>query len=125
TVTLSAAPEDHHRVRIEVADSGIGIEGKSIEKLFIPFERLGAAEVEGSGLGLALSKAIVEGMGGRIGVRSTDGEGSIFWVQVEGAEAPAPGELLAAASGTLAPRQYTAVRRLLYVEDTLTNIRYV
>jgi signal transduction histidine kinase/ActR/RegA family two-component response regulator len=124
-VKLTASGDDDAGVRIEVADTGIGIEARSIDKLFTPFERLGGAEVEGSGLGLALSKAIVEGMGGRIGVRSSLGEGSTFWIEIDGVDKPSAAEPLPAESGALAAREYSRVRRLLYVEDTLTNVRYV
>jgi PAS domain S-box-containing protein len=123
-VTVSVRAEDS-TARIEVADTGLGIEEHSIQKLFTPFERLRASEVEGTGLGLALSKAIVEGMGGKIGVRSVAGQGSTFWVSFQQAEAPEAKDIQVPDSGALAPRQYASTRRLLYVEDTLTNIRFV
>jgi signal transduction histidine kinase/ActR/RegA family two-component response regulator len=125
SVTIAAAANDDGAVRIEITDTGVGIEERLIEQLFRPFQRLGAAGVEGSGLGLALSKAIVEGMGGQIGASSVAGEGSTFWVEIDAAEAPAARELVATESSTLAPRKYRGARRLLYVEDTLTNIRYI
>lgn len=124
SVTISARGENG-AARIEVTDTGIGIEQHLVHKLFTPFERLSAGEIEGAGLGLALSKAIVEGMGGRIGVRSVAGKGSTFWVSCREAKAPEPPEPGRAESGALAPRRYAGGRRLLYVEDTLTNIRFV
>ena len=64
-----------------VTDTGPGIPPEGLAKLFMPFERLGAAEsgIEGTGLGLAFSKIFVEAMGGSIGVESTVGEGTTFW----------------------------------------------
>lgn len=123
-VTLTAEGEGDV-IRLEVIDTGTGIDEQSIAKLFTPFERLGAGEIEGSGLGLALSKAMVEGMGGRIGVHSDPGAGSIFWVEIRRADAPQVPEPPPAGPSALAPRSYTADRRLLYVEDTLTNIHFV
>jgi PAS domain S-box-containing protein len=123
-VTIAARTEED-AARIEVSDTGVGIEEHLIQKLFTPFERLSAAEVEGTGLGLALSKAIVEGMGGEIGVRSVAGEGSTFWVSCRQAAPPSPENLGATEPRALAPRLYTSERRLLYIEDTLTNIRFV
>jgi PAS domain S-box-containing protein len=124
SVTVSAFTRDG-LARIEVADSGMGIEERAMHRLFTPFERLNAGEVEGTGLGLALSKAIVEGMGGEIGVRSAAGEGSMFWIAFQPAKAPAVQEPAVAESGALAARHYGSTRRILYVEDTLTNIRFV
>ena len=74
-----------------VTDTGPGIPPEGLAKLFVPFERLGAAEagIEGTGLGLAFSKLFVEAMGGSIGVESTLGEGTTFWLELALAAAPA------------------------------------
>jgi signal transduction histidine kinase len=72
------------RCRVAVADSGPGLRPEEVERLFAPFERLEAAAsgVEGTGLGLALSKSLTEAMGGSIGVESRVGRGSTFWVEL-------------------------------------------
>jgi PAS domain S-box-containing protein len=72
------------RVRISISDTGPGISADQIALLFQPFERLGAdeGEIEGTGLGLALSKGLTEAMGGRIGVSSEPGSGSTFWIEL-------------------------------------------
>ena len=72
------------RVRIMVTDTGIGLPSHLKDKLFVQFERLGAeqSEVEGAGIGLALSKQLVEHIDGRIGVVSREDKGSKFWVEL-------------------------------------------
>jgi len=76
-------------LRLSIADTGPGIPADKIGLLFSPFERLGAehAGVEGTGIGLALSKRLVEAMAGRIGVHSEFGSGSTFWVEFPVADA--------------------------------------
>jgi signal transduction histidine kinase len=114
-------------VRIEVTDTGPGLEASALSRLFVPFERLDAEAdgVEGTGLGLALSKSMVEGMGGRIGVHSEVGAGSTFWIELRQAEAPELSDSAPEAPAAVSPVEYTGTCRLLYIEDTLTNIRFV
>jgi signal transduction histidine kinase/ActR/RegA family two-component response regulator/HPt (histidine-containing phosphotransfer) domain-containing protein len=112
--------------RVEVADTGIGIAGQDIPKLFSPFERLGAEQstVEGTGLGLALTKHLVDAMGATIGVESTVGEGTSFWVDLAVCEAPADQLFDAIETEPTAPSIRTA-RTVLYVEDNLSNVKLV
>jgi PAS domain S-box-containing protein len=88
TVTLSCEDVAGGRVRIRVSDTGPGIPPEKMARLFIPFDRLGSeqTDVEGSGLGLVLSKGLTEAMGGTLGVDSTVGRGSVFWVELPAAE---------------------------------------
>ena len=78
------------RVRTTIADTGIGIHPDQLAKLFEPFERLGAelTQVEGTGLGLALSKGLIEAMGGTIDVDSDPGTGTAVTIELAGAEPP-------------------------------------
>ncbi|UXY13757.1 PAS domain S-box protein [Chitiniphilus purpureus] len=122
-VTVSGALEDG-RLRIEVVDTGMGIEPELLARLFTPFERLGAerSQVEGTGLGLALSKRLIEAMHGRIGVHSMPGVQSTFWVTLP----------LAADGMHAAPPTHLAVPQplpsggplstILCIEDNLSNL---
>jgi signal transduction histidine kinase len=71
-------------VRISVRDTGLGISPEMVERLFIPFDRLNVEStgIEGTGLGLALSKNLTEAMGGTLSFDSTPGKGSVFTVQL-------------------------------------------
>jgi signal transduction histidine kinase/ActR/RegA family two-component response regulator len=113
------------RVTINVIDSGKGIEQASLEKLFVPFERLDAATsgIEGTGLGLAVSRSLIEAMGGTIGATSTPGVGSVFFVELDQGEPLAVEEPESEEDPVLAVRLYGGDRRLLYIEDTLANVQ--
>jgi signal transduction histidine kinase len=125
-VRLSVEPEASDRVRIAVTDTGKGIDPDSIEKLFIPFERLDAgSDVQGTGLGLALSQRLVEAMGGALTVTSTPGEGSTFTVELARGEPAAIATADTEESVLLAERTYDSDRSLLYIEDTVANVRLV
>jgi PAS domain S-box-containing protein len=83
SVRLRAAGLDD--LRLEVEDTGIGIRPEDIPRLFIEFQQLDASaskKYQGTGLGLALTKRIVEAQGGRVGVTSTPGKGSLFFAQI-------------------------------------------
>jgi signal transduction histidine kinase len=126
TVDLRVVDAGAECVRFEVQDSGWGISPEDLEKVFNPFERLRAARagVEGTGLGLAVSRSLVEAMSGSIGVTSEPGRGSTFWVELPRAEPAAvdmPGEQEAA----VLSRAYPGPRTVLYIEDTVANVRLV
>jgi signal transduction histidine kinase/ActR/RegA family two-component response regulator len=126
SVWISSHPGAGERACITVVDTGPGIAAASLERLFEPFERLGAEEtgVEGSGLGLSLTKRLVEAMGGTIEVDSEPDRGSTFRIGfplVEGQveryqrlQAPAGGEVDHGVRGTV-----------LYIEDNPSNLRLV
>jgi CheY-like chemotaxis protein len=111
-------------VRLLVRDTGPGLTPQMQRRLFNPFDRLGAEAtgVEGTGLGLALSKRLTEAMGGALGVASTPGHGSTFYMElpaVRGRESrPAEEGAVAAAVRVAGGRR----RAVLYVEDNLDNL---
>jgi CheY-like chemotaxis protein len=120
-------------LRISVADTGRGLDAAQLRQLFEPFNRLGAQSIDvpGSGIGLAISRALVERMGGRIEVESTPGLGSVFRVALPavalpaadvhvGAEAPAPAPAPRPPAAPTGPR-----RRVLYIEDNPVNAMIV
>lgn len=115
-------------LRISVHDTGQGIPSDKFEQLFTPFERLGAEQldVEGTGLGLALSKRLVEAMNGQIDVRSAPGEGSTFTVALPLAESPLE-RLQANGAGPDDVRTEHPARtaRILYIEDNLANLSLI
>jgi CheY-like chemotaxis protein/nitrogen-specific signal transduction histidine kinase len=126
TRRLRDASTRNHRVRIEVADTGIGLPAEKLGQLFTPFQRLGAekTDVEGVGLGLALSKRLVELMNGVIGVQSSFGKGSTFWIELPGAENPLK---KVQNISVVAPISFEggASAMVLYIEDNPSNLRLV
>lgn len=115
------------RMRIVVADTGPGIPHDKLDELFQPFKRLGAeqTQVEGTGIGLTITRRLVEMMGGDIGVESTLGMGTRFWIELPAVSALA----LAASSHTYeeaCPGQGGhANNRILYIEDNPANLKLV
>lgn len=82
TVTLDAVTMENDWLRISVSDTGNGLNEEELHRLFLPFDRINTLEnIEGTGIGLVITKNLVKLMGGRIGVESTKGEGSQFWVE--------------------------------------------
>jgi signal transduction histidine kinase len=126
-VGIRVDDSEGERICISVRDTGNGLDGAALAKLFMPFERLDAAAsgIEGTGLGLALSRSLVEAMNGTIAVESDVGVGTTFAIELDRGE-PAALELATAQDQQLlAEREYSSARRLLYVEDTVANLRLV
>ena len=128
-VVISCPPPAGDLVTVRVEDTGPGIPAGMMDRLFQPFERLGAEQlaVEGTGLGLALSKRLVELMGGTIAVDSTPGQGSAFQVTLAVARRPAEradhGAAAAPGMGSPADDAGAVPRkgRVLVADDNLTN----
>ncbi|MDO9475412.1 MAG: response regulator, partial [Pseudohongiella sp.] len=83
-VTVKPAEELAHGLRIEVKDTGAGLSEQECSRIFMPFERLGrhASTIDGTGIGLSISKELIELMHGRIGVNSMPGHGACFWIEL-------------------------------------------
>jgi PAS domain S-box-containing protein len=114
------------RVRIQVKDSGMGLASDRLAQLFQPFNRLGqeASAEQGTGIGLVMTKRLVELMGGAIGVESEVGVGSVFWMDMLPATTPVLDAALPAA-GAAKERVARVARSLLYVEDNPANLMLV
>jgi PAS domain S-box-containing protein len=129
SVVVEAAAVAGSSIRISVRDTGIGLPPEHIDQLFQPFNRLGkeASAEEGSGIGLVVTKRLVDLMGGTIGVVSTLGQGSVFWVEFKTAGAPQFTIPLADAASAVRPKvpDGTPLRTLLYVEDNPANLELV
>jgi PAS domain S-box-containing protein len=130
TVVVDYSASTPGRLRVSVRDSGAGLTPDMLMQLFQPFNRLGreSSREEGTGIGLVMSKRLVELMGGTIGVASTVGSGSVFWFELNAVAAPQLGaaDLARPAAIAHAPIQPGApLRTLLYVEDNPANLKLV
>ncbi|MFL6672757.1 MAG: ATP-binding protein [Massilia sp.] len=128
-VVLDCAQPGAGRVRLSVQDTGLGLRPDQVDALFQPFNRLGQenSAQEGTGIGLVVTRKLVELMGGAIGVSSSPGVGSVFWIELK-ASAPLPPlapELMPAALPHGAAPAPDAPRQLLYVEDNPANLKLV
>jgi len=128
TVEVECIQRSPELMRISIKDSGAGLSPEKLAQLFQPFNRLGqeTGNEEGTGIGLVVTKQLIELMGGTIGVESTVGEGSKFWIELIRDFTPQ----LAAGHAMpieLAPQTQgdAAQRTLLYVEDNPANLMLV
>ena len=131
SVTVRCERHGEERVRMYVKDTGVGLSEDQIGQLFQPFNRLGQEQSteEGTGIGLVVTKQLVELMGGQIGVESALGVGTEFWVEFPASQRPE----LAGAGDMPAVRRIKRWRRrreqaqrtVLYVEDNPANLALV
>jgi PAS domain S-box-containing protein len=129
TVVVVCCASTEERIRISVNDTGVGLAADKLAQLFQPFNRLGqeASGEEGTGIGLVVTKRLVELMGGIMGVESTVGVGSEFWIELTAVVTSQLGES-GAESLPVAPAPAHAdapIRTLLYVEDNQANLKLV
>jgi CheY-like chemotaxis protein/anti-sigma regulatory factor (Ser/Thr protein kinase) len=127
-VTVQCTEAAGGRIEIAVADTGHGMSAAQLERLFEPFDRMGAetTNVEGTGLGLSLSKGLIEAMAGVISAESEPGSGSTIRIELDTAEEPGDAASArtsppVAANGT--PREAQTI--VVYIEDNLSNLTLV
>ena len=130
TVRVGCSGDDE-RLQVAVSDTGPGIAAADLDRIFAPFARLAATqEVSGTGLGLSLSRALTETMGGTLAVRSTPGVGSTFTVELERVprNEPLP-PIFESIAASHAKQEYEMVsgnrHKVLYIEDDLINLELI
>jgi CheY-like chemotaxis protein len=127
SVTVHCIAQPLERIRICVTDTGEGLAPEKISQLFQPFNRLGQENtvVEGTGIGLVMTKRLIELMGGEIGLTSKMGEGSTFWVEMH-LTTQAATDCVAVETLAYQPEKlHTDMQTLLYVEDNPANLMLI
>ena len=129
TVVVACATIAPERIRISVTDTGVGLSAEKQAQMFQSFNRLGqeAGAEEGTGIGLVVTKRLVELMGGEIGVESTIGVGSVFWIELTAAASPQSVTGITESTPVVQVHVHNDVplRTLLYVEDNQANLKLV
>ncbi len=129
TVVVDCAAISRERIRVSVTDTGAGLTSDKLAQLFQSFNRLGreGSAEEGTGIGLVVSKRLIELMGGAIGVESSVGSGSIFWIELNVTDEPQLGvDAVSLATQVPPPAENDMrLRTLLYVEDNPANLLLV
>jgi len=129
SVQVECAESGPSSIRIRVRDTGLGLAPEQLGQLFQPFNRLGkeTSTVEGTGIGLVVTKRLVELMGGAIGAESVVDVGSVFWIELERTAAPLLADLAGERDAPMAAALPASkqVQTLLYVEDNPANLELV
>jgi PAS domain S-box-containing protein len=127
TIAITCTQTGPTGVNISVADTGRGIPTELVGLLFTPFERLGAeaSEVEGTGIGLALSRRLAEAMGGQLTATSTPGQGSTFTVELPMVEGPVERYERLNGVHEEVPLPADHRQRVLHIEDNLANLKLI
>ena len=129
SVEVTARLVDVRRIRVSIADTGLGLDATQIGQLFQPFNRLGQEGdgEEGTGIGLVVAKRLVELMGGTIGVESAVGKGSVFWFELIAVSAPQFVAETVDLQGLSLPRTAarSRIHTLLSVEDNPANLKLI
>lgn len=127
SVTIRVGVGSSDMISIQIEDQGKGLTEEQISKLFQPMERLGAefSDVEGTGIGLFISKILMSMMDGKIGVNSCPGQGSTFWIEIPKSSITAiPARLADKPSNSDIAEGITSYL-VLYIDDDATNLKLV
>ncbi len=126
-VSVECAEPSPGTLRISVRDTGAGLTPEQVSQLFQPFNRLGQerGKEEGTGIGLVVTQRLVQLMGGEIGADSTQGVGSVFWVEMAMATAPGMSLEISAEPSPIQALEGAEIQTVLYVEDNPANLELV
>lgn len=127
SVVVTCTTPSSNRIRICVEDTGEGLSPEKITQLFQPFNRLGqeTKDEEGTGIGLVMTKRLIELMGGEIGLESTLGKGSIFWIEMNLTDKRIPSKADTVVIASQITQANNSRYTLLYVEDNPANLMLV
>jgi signal transduction histidine kinase/ActR/RegA family two-component response regulator len=131
SITIACAEHEDGQVTVAVTDTGPGLSGADLDRIFVPFERLAAenTDVEGTGIGLPLARALARVMHGELRAMSTLGQGSTFTVSLRRAPelAHVPSQAARSALPASVSSSYPQARplTLLYIEDNPANVEVV
>jgi signal transduction histidine kinase/ActR/RegA family two-component response regulator len=129
TITITCREEGTSQASVVVSDTGQGLSPDDLDRVFVPFERLGAEQTatEGTGIGLPLARALTEAMGGRLSASSVLGEGTAFTLTLPRAQGviDVPRPRAAPSSAARPPAPAGATVSILYIEDNPANIEVV
>jgi len=128
-ITVTAARKAGGQVRFSVRDTGMGLTAERITQLYQPFNRLGqeAGPEQGTGIGLVVTKRLVEAMNGTVGVESEVGVGTVFWVDFPATDQAGVPTVCddRTAEPAVPVDDRTAVRTVLYIEDNPASLKLV
>ena len=126
-IRVIAGPGPNNRLRIAVTDTGPGIPPEHMTSLFQPFNRLGAehTDVDGTGIGLTITRRLVELMGGSIGASSEVGIGSTFWIELP--QSAVAGQKVSTQATSAAQSQRTPAHQyqILCIDDNPANLKLI
>ena len=118
---------NHHKIRFQIKDTGIGIPENKLESIFLPFEQVHQTQSErqGTGLGLTISQKLIQLMGGQIQVISTVGKGSIFWFDLDLLEGDPANVAINNLQFPIEPTGFCGQPRKILVVDDISDNRYL
>lgn len=131
SITIDCELTDNSNYKISITDTGHGMSEDMLQNLFTAFNRLGAESsgVEGTGIGLVITRNLIQLMGGSIGAESSLGEGSTFWIEIPASASTAKNKIINSdkiqASSDEAATKDEPEYTILYIEDNPANLRLV